>query len=177
MSNQLTEVQNSMKLILSLLLGDDAKKGEKIVKSKCKQLTLTNIDDENPDRGNKGGQKDSERKRGEELVGVSGSSKAITRFQSRQGGESKRNERRVKELFVTKKMQQSLQVTTVANEDQGILEMEAGAEASQYLQTLTVKGTKKTLFYKDPKIQTFDSEVSRRIFERENHGVDLEQLR
>ncbi|KAL8103385.1 hypothetical protein AgCh_027814 [Apium graveolens] len=54
MSTQLIEVQNSMELILSLLLGDDLKKGEKIIKSKCKQLTLTDTDDENPDGGTEG---------------------------------------------------------------------------------------------------------------------------
>ncbi|KAL8115054.1 hypothetical protein AgCh_021763 [Apium graveolens] len=114
-SEQLTEVQNSMDLIISLLLGDYAKKGEKIVKSKCKQLTLKNGDDENPDGG----------------------------------GESRRSERRVKsrELTVTTTTQQTLKVTT-AVEDQGILEIEAGAEA-----------------------------MSRRIFKKENPGVDLEYLR
>ncbi|KAL8125250.1 hypothetical protein AgCh_012797 [Apium graveolens] len=129
------------------------------------------------DQLTEGGQKDSKRTRGEELVGVSVSSKAITRFQSRQDGESKRNERRVEDLNVTTKMQQSLQVTTVADEDQGILEIDASAEASQYLQTLKVKGRNTTLFYKDPKIHLLDSEVSRRIFAKENPRVDLKQLR
>ncbi|KAL8121839.1 hypothetical protein AgCh_018536 [Apium graveolens] len=104
-----------MEPILSLLLGDDDKKGEKIVKCECKQLTLKNTNDENPDGGKRGGQKDSERRRGEELVGVSGSSKAITRFKYRQGGDNKRNERGVEDLTMTPKMQQSLQVTTAAN--------------------------------------------------------------
>ncbi|KAL8097561.1 hypothetical protein AgCh_030620 [Apium graveolens] len=108
---------------------------EKIDESKCKQLSLICTDDENPDGGNKGEQKES--KRG-----------------------SKRNERRVEELAVPTKMQKSSQVTPVADEDQGILEKEAGAEASQYLQTLKVKGRKTTLFYKDPKIQLFDSETT-----------------
>ncbi|KAL8125258.1 hypothetical protein AgCh_012805 [Apium graveolens] len=44
------------------------------------ELKLTSTDDENPDGGNKGEQKESKRRRGEVLVGVSGSSKAITRF-------------------------------------------------------------------------------------------------
>ncbi|KAL8126315.1 hypothetical protein AgCh_013559 [Apium graveolens] len=74
-------------------------------------------------------------------------------------------------------MQKSSQVTTVADEDEGILEKEAVAEASKYLQNLKVKGRKTTLFYKDPNIQLFYSEVSRRIFVKKNLGVDLEQLR
>ncbi|KAL8118191.1 hypothetical protein AgCh_015914 [Apium graveolens] len=119
MSVQLTEVHNSIELILSQLLGDDAKKGEKIIKSKYKLLILTHTDDENPDGGNKGGQKDSKRRKGEELVGVSGLSKVITRFQSRQGGESKRNERRVEDLTMNTKMPNSSQVITIADEDQG----------------------------------------------------------
>ncbi|KAL8155659.1 hypothetical protein AgCh_000890 [Apium graveolens] len=40
--------------------------------------------------------------------------------------------RRVEKLTVTTKMQQSSQVTTVADEDQGILKKEVGAEADQY---------------------------------------------
>ena len=81
------------------------KKREKIVNSKCKQLSLISTDDENLDGGNKGEYKES--KRG-----------------------SKKNKRRVEELTVTTKMQKSSQVTTVADEDQGILKKEAGVEAS-----------------------------------------------
>ena len=59
---QLTEVHNSMELISSLLLDDDAKRGENIIKSKCKQLSLKSTDTETSDRGNKG-QKDSKRRK------------------------------------------------------------------------------------------------------------------
>ncbi|KAL8108679.1 hypothetical protein AgCh_024951 [Apium graveolens] len=174
-----THVSNSMlDLEDDLLFPEDMPMhGEKIVKSKCKQLTLTETDDENSDGDNKGEQKESKSKRGDELVGVCGSSKAIIRIQSRQGRGRRRNENRVKDLTMTTKIQQSSQVINVADEDQGILEKEAGAKASQYLETLKVKERKTTLFYKDPKIQLFDSEVSRRIFAKENPGVDLEQLR
>ncbi|KAL8104821.1 hypothetical protein AgCh_028845 [Apium graveolens] len=50
---QLNEIQTSVELLLSLLLSDDAKKGEKIVKSKCSDdQILKKTDDETDDQGN-----------------------------------------------------------------------------------------------------------------------------
>ncbi|KAL8088541.1 hypothetical protein AgCh_038357 [Apium graveolens] len=179
-SSKLDEVQQSMELIVTLLLGDDAKKGEKVLKSKCKQLQLKDADDKDGhDAGGNGKKKELVlRKHGGDLIGSSGTSK--TTSQSRQGGEMRRSEWQVSKIMQSKELTvaktQTLKVTNV-DEDQCILEIEAGAIESQYLQALKVKGKKTTLFYKDPKIQNFDSEVSRRIFERENPGVDMEQLR
>jgi len=51
--NQLNEIQSSVKLLVSLLLPADAKKGEKVIKSKCKSTqALKGKDDGNDDRGN-----------------------------------------------------------------------------------------------------------------------------
>ncbi|KAL8157879.1 hypothetical protein AgCh_002553 [Apium graveolens] len=53
--SQLTEIQSSVELFISLLLPADAKKGEKVIKSKCKtDKTLTGKDDEKDDQGNPG---------------------------------------------------------------------------------------------------------------------------
>ena len=50
---QLDEIQFSVELLLSLLLPDDAKKGEKIVKFKCSNdQVLKKKDDEADDQGN-----------------------------------------------------------------------------------------------------------------------------
>ena len=50
---QLNEIQSSVELLLSLLLSDDVKKGEKIVKSKCSNdQILKKKDDEADDQGN-----------------------------------------------------------------------------------------------------------------------------
>ncbi|KAL8119033.1 hypothetical protein AgCh_016511 [Apium graveolens] len=50
--SQLTEIQSSVKLLISLLLPADAKKGEKVIKSKCKtDKTLTGKDNEKDDQG------------------------------------------------------------------------------------------------------------------------------
>ncbi|KAL8116595.1 hypothetical protein AgCh_022941 [Apium graveolens] len=52
--NQLNEIQSSVELLVSLLLPADAKKGEKVIKSKCKlDKTLKKKDDGN-DPGNSG---------------------------------------------------------------------------------------------------------------------------
>ncbi|KAL8091512.1 hypothetical protein AgCh_033945 [Apium graveolens] len=51
--NQLNEIQSSVELLVSLLLPADAKKGEKVIKSKCKPIqTLKGKDDGNDDQGN-----------------------------------------------------------------------------------------------------------------------------
>ncbi|KAL8102783.1 hypothetical protein AgCh_027344 [Apium graveolens] len=53
--SQLDEIQASVELLVSLLLPADAKKGEKIIKSKCKtDQTLKGKDDEKDDQGNSG---------------------------------------------------------------------------------------------------------------------------
>ncbi|KAL8107305.1 hypothetical protein AgCh_023928 [Apium graveolens] len=55
MQSQLNEIQASVELIVSLLLPADAKKGEKVIKSKCKtDQTLKGKDDEKDDQGNSG---------------------------------------------------------------------------------------------------------------------------
>lgn len=55
--------------------------------------------------------------------------------------------------------------------------IEAGAETSQFLQTLKCKGKKTTLYYKDPKIHRFDDELAKRLFEKDHPGVNIGQIR
>ncbi|KAL8155258.1 hypothetical protein AgCh_000581 [Apium graveolens] len=53
--SQLNEIQASVEFLVSLLLPADAKKGEKVIKSKCKtDKTLKGKDDEKDDQGNPG---------------------------------------------------------------------------------------------------------------------------
>ncbi|KAL8147743.1 hypothetical protein AgCh_005168 [Apium graveolens] len=53
--SQLDEIQSSVELLVSLLLPADAKKGENVIKSKCKTVkTLKGKDDETDDQGNSG---------------------------------------------------------------------------------------------------------------------------
>ncbi|KAL8115843.1 hypothetical protein AgCh_022368 [Apium graveolens] len=93
---QLDEIQSSVELLLSLLLSDDAKKGEKIVKSKCSNdQIMKKKDDEADDQGNPS----------------------------------------------------------------------------------KLKGKQTTVYYKDPKIQTLDEEIARRLFLKHNPGTDLENLK
>lgn len=55
MSGQLKEVQNSLELFVSLILGDDAEKGEKLLPSKCTPELTMPKDDGASDGGHKGG--------------------------------------------------------------------------------------------------------------------------
>lgn len=64
MKGQLMNIQSSMKLYVFLLLGDDAKKGEMVLKSKCSPRNILprrdeagdgENKDENSFRSNKGG--------------------------------------------------------------------------------------------------------------------------
>ncbi|KAL8116094.1 hypothetical protein AgCh_022547 [Apium graveolens] len=53
----------------------------------------------------------------------------------------------------------------------------SGSEDSQkFLQTLKLKGKQTNVYYKDPKIQTLDEEIARRLFLKYNLGMDLETL-
>ncbi|KAL8104732.1 hypothetical protein AgCh_028801 [Apium graveolens] len=56
--------------------------------------------------------------------------------------------------------------------------IQSGSEDSQkFLQTLKLKGKQTNVYYKDPKIQTLDEEIARRLFLKHNPGMDLETLK
>ncbi|KAL8119017.1 hypothetical protein AgCh_016496 [Apium graveolens] len=114
---QLNEIQSLVILLLSLLLTDVSKKGEKVVKSKCSpSQTLKKKDDHGDDQGN------SEKSRGQSQ------GKQLSRIPTQQ--------------------------------------------TSSYR-----SGKKSTFFYKDPKIQSVDEELAKRLFLKDNPEVDLEELR
>ena len=50
-------------------------------------------------------------------------------------------------------------------------------ESQKFCQTLKFRGKETTLFYKSPSLQAIDEAVARKIFERENPGVDIEAIR
>ncbi|KAL8126417.1 hypothetical protein AgCh_013636 [Apium graveolens] len=101
---QLDEIQSSVELLLSLLLPDDAKKGKKVIESKCSPTKILKKKDDKGD-------------------------------------------------------------------DQGNYDKSKG-KTSQKL-----KGKQTTVYYKDPKIQTLDEEIARRLFLKQNPGIDLETLK
>ena len=56
--------------------------------------------------------------------------------------------------------------------------IQGGSQDSQkFLQNLKLKGRETTVYYKDPKIQTLDEEIARRLFLKHNPGMDLETLK
>ncbi|KAL8106700.1 hypothetical protein AgCh_023449 [Apium graveolens] len=50
-------------------------------------------------------------------------------------------------------------------------------DSQKFLQTLKLKGRETTVYYKDPKIQTLDEEIARRLFLMHNPRMDLENLK
>ncbi|KAL8094024.1 hypothetical protein AgCh_035782 [Apium graveolens] len=93
---------------------------------------------------------DSERRRDEKIVGISGSSKAITRFQSRQGEESKKSERRVKELVMTITTQQTLQVTTADEDQEQLRQMEENFKKSMKTVNTDIAVISQNFYEDDP---------------------------
>ncbi|KAL8125875.1 hypothetical protein AgCh_013251 [Apium graveolens] len=171
---QLNEIQSLVELLLSLLVTDDAKKGEKVVKSKCSPIKiLKKKDDHGDDQGN------SDKSRGH------GQGEQLSRIPSQQTGCHQRlsgsTQRRDKEGKKPTNQDVPLLIT---NSDDQVLKttsdimIQAGSQDSQkFLQTLKFKGNKATFFYKDPKIQIIDEELAKRLFLKDNPGVDLEELR
>ena len=67
MTSQLSEMQENLELIVSLLVGDDAKKGEMVLKSKCSPQQTLKKDNYAADGGNKGGTLSSSNRDGKSI--------------------------------------------------------------------------------------------------------------
>ncbi|KAL8148288.1 hypothetical protein AgCh_005602 [Apium graveolens] len=152
---QLDEFQSLVELLLSLLLPDDAKKGGKVVKSKCSPTQeLKKKDYKGDDQGN------SEKSRGQ--IKVQGKSS----IQNKSSSDAV-NAQRLKSSGDKQSLMSSSDIL-----------IQSGSEDSQkFLQTLKLKGKQTIVYYKDPKIQTLDEEIARRLFLKHNPGMDLETLK
>ncbi|KAL8156461.1 hypothetical protein AgCh_001526 [Apium graveolens] len=124
---QLNEIQSSVKLLLSLLLSDDAKKGEKIVKSKCStDPILKKKDDEADDQG-----KPSKGR---------GQVQTSTETQNLIANTETQN-------LISSSDEQSL----MTKPD---VPIQGGSQDSQrFMQTLKLKGKQTTIYYKDPLLE------------------------
>ena len=58
-----------------------------------------------------------------------------------------------------------------------ILIQSGSKDFQKFLQTLKLKGKQTTVYYINPKIQTLDEEIARRLFMKHNPGMDLETLK
>ncbi|KAL8125273.1 hypothetical protein AgCh_012817 [Apium graveolens] len=152
---QLDEIQSSVELLLSLLLPDDGKKGEKVVKSKCSPTQeLKKKDDKGDDQGN------FEKSRGQRKV---------------QEKSSIQNKSSSDDVNAQRLMSSGDKQSLMSSSD---ILIQSGYEDSQkFLQSLKLKGKQTTIYYKDPKIQTLDEEITRRLFLKHNPGMDLETLK
>ncbi|KAL8101032.1 hypothetical protein AgCh_033059 [Apium graveolens] len=85
---QLDEIQSSVELLLSLLLPDDAKKGEKVVKSKCSPTQeLKKKDDETDDQGNSEKSKGQRKVQGKSSIQNKSSSDAVNAQRLKSSGD------------------------------------------------------------------------------------------
>ncbi|KAL8119762.1 hypothetical protein AgCh_017026 [Apium graveolens] len=152
---QLNEIQSSVELLVSLLLPANAKKGEKVIKSKCKSIQpLKGKDDGNDDQGN------SEKGRGHGQGQGSSSRKAETSTQ-RSSSDADRRISSGKQLLTKPDV-------PIQGESQ---------ESQKFMQILKFKGKETTVYYQDPKLQKLDEEISKRLFLKENPGMDFESLK
>ena len=144
-----------MELLVSLLLPVDAKKGEKVIKSKYKSIqSLKGKDDGNDDQGN------SEKGRGHGQGQGSSSRKAETSTQRSSSDADRR-------------ISSGKQVLTKPD----IPIQGESLESQKFMQTLKLKGKETTVYYQDPKLQKLDEEISKRLFLKENPGMDFESLK
>ncbi|KAL8146621.1 hypothetical protein AgCh_004376 [Apium graveolens] len=150
-----SSLTRTVELLHSLLLPDDTKKGEKVVKSKCSPTQeLKKKDDKGDDQGNSEKSRGQRKVQGKSSIQNKSSSDAVNAQRLKSSGDK-----------------QSLMSSS------NIL-IQSGSEDSQkFLQTLKLKGKQTTVYYKDPKIQTLDEEIARRLFLKHNPGMDLETLK
>ncbi|KAL8110277.1 hypothetical protein AgCh_026120 [Apium graveolens] len=176
---QLNDIQSSVELLLSLLLSDDAKNGEKIVKSKCpNDQILKKKDDEADDQGNPSKGRGQVQSKGQ-------SSKVSSRKLITEASKSSTQKKTSSEAAQTQNPIASTEIQNLisSSDEQNMMTkpdvlIQGGSQDSQRLmQTLKLKGKQTTVYYKDPKIQTLDGEISRRFFLKHNPGMDLENLK
>ncbi|KAL8133959.1 hypothetical protein AgCh_009144 [Apium graveolens] len=165
---QLNDIQSSVELLLSLHLPDDAKKGEKVVKSKCSTIqTLKKKDDKEDDQGNPSKGKGQ---------GQGQSSKVSSKKLNPDSSKSSTKKNTSSEAV-------NAQTLKASSDNQSLISssdllIQGGSQHSQkFLQTLKLKGRDTTVYYKDPKIQTLDEEIARRLFLKHNPRMDLKTLK
>ncbi|KAL8089238.1 hypothetical protein AgCh_038866 [Apium graveolens] len=59
----------------------------------------------------------------------------------------------------------------------GALAIRVSQESQKFMQTLKLKGKKTTVYYQDPKLQKLDKEISKRLFLKDNPGMDFKSLK
>ncbi|KAL8104425.1 hypothetical protein AgCh_028585 [Apium graveolens] len=176
---QLNNIQSLVELLLLLLLSDDAKKGEKIVKSKCSNdQILKKKDDEADDQGNPS--KGRGQVQGKEHNNKVSSRKLITdasrsSIQKKTSTEAAQTQNLIASADTQNMISSSDEQSLMTKPD---VVIQGGSQDSQkFMQTLKLKGKQTTVYYKDPKIQTLDEEIARRLFLKHNSGKDLENLK
>ncbi|XP_063936099.1 uncharacterized protein LOC135147177 [Daucus carota subsp. sativus] len=193
MQHTLTDLSSSVAQLVQALTSDNVKKGEKVLKDKCKndQLLIRKKSDDDDEEEKK--EAVNEDKSIKQLVQVRSNKDAV----SERPRESKQKHQSM-ELTVMSQAQNiskavrdsdviSKEIALVNSEVEKQKEVqisgadkliEAGdPESQKFCQTLKFRGRETTLFYKSPSLQAIDEAMARKIFEKENPGVDIEAIR
>ncbi|KAL1811236.1 hypothetical protein ACET3Z_021301 [Daucus carota] len=189
----LADLSASVAQLVQVLTSADVKKGEKTFKDKCKpdqQMKRKKPDDDDEEKG--------EMSKQQKLLQIK-----ETKMNSKEAASSERPPRESQkqksmELTVVTQAQSiskavrdsdaiSKEIDLVNSEvkkkkDKLIAEAEklievGDPESQKFCQTLKFRGKETTLFYKSPSLQAIDEAMARKIFEKENPGVDIDAIR
>ncbi|KAL8145978.1 hypothetical protein AgCh_003930 [Apium graveolens] len=155
-------------------LQDDAKKGEKIVKSKYSEdQILKKTYDETDDQGNPSqGRGQAQSKQSSKVKLNSEVSKSSTQKKTNSEAAQTQN------LIASTEIQNLRSSSDEQSLTKPDVLIQGGSQDSQkFMQTLKIKGKQTIVYYKDPKIQTLDEEIARRLFLKHNPGMDLDNLK
>ncbi|XP_063941354.1 uncharacterized protein LOC135149542 [Daucus carota subsp. sativus] len=170
MQHTLADLSSSVAQLVKFLTSADVKKGEKVPQDKCKMDQQQKSDDE---------EKDEEKKRdgNTKSNSVKSNSEIVLHTQA----EENRREKVGSSSKQTQTTQSESQPLILAdNESRALSEqlIEIGDPESKILShTVKIQGKETTLFYKAPTQLDFDEAVAKNLFEEENPGVSIEDIR
>ncbi|XP_063939749.1 uncharacterized protein LOC135148454 [Daucus carota subsp. sativus] len=193
MQHILTDLSASVAQLVQVLTSADVKKGEKTSKDKCKpdqQMKRKKPDDDEEEKG--------EMSKQQKLLQIKETKKNSKEAASSDRPPRESQKQKSLELTVVTQAQSirkavrdsdavSKEINLVSSEVEKKKEklvaeaeklIEAGdPESQKFCQTLKFRGKETTLFYKSPSLQAIDEAMARKIFEKENPGVDIEAIR
>ena len=153
LNTKMEAMESKLELLLSCLLEDDAKKGEKVLETKCgPELQSFSEDREGGGKGGSGKGKAVETTATVQLAGtVAGSSQEAGGSSSGQG----------------QRQQQILMDPT--------LMLDPASISKKFTQEIEIEGRTERVFYRDPRLQQADEELAKKLNQELNPDYNLEE--
>ncbi|XP_063945846.1 uncharacterized protein LOC135151364 [Daucus carota subsp. sativus] len=164
MQQTLAELSSSVAPLVKFLNPNDVKKGEKVLKDKCKvdqQQRKPDEEEEDEDKKESGNLNS-------EII-LHSQSKSKENRSDKAGSSSQQTQTTKSQLLIpadSKSRALSEQLIELGNPESKILR-----------HTVKIQGEETTLFYKAPTQLDFDEAVAKNLFEEENPGVSIEDVR